>query len=169
HKGTCMVGGEEIPRTNKFFCNRCYSCATCCATCGRRLSPICHGNQRYCSAHCQIYKAPAVYRYVCPDGRSYVGSTHDHEVRLHAGIERSNPRLTSALTKYPAETWTFELLQLLPPGSVVPVLRAAEQHHIERLRTRDPKHGFNILPAVFARSKNQPHGQHHARSQREAP
>src|SRR5262249_6826781 len=74
-------------------------------------------------------------------------------------IKPSNPRLASALTKYPAETWTFEVLQLLPPACAVSALRAAEQQqqqHIERLHTRDPKHGFNILPAVFARSQNQP-------------
>jgi hypothetical protein len=69
---------------------------------------------------------------------------------LRAGIKSSNPRLASALKKYPAETWTFELLQLLPPACAVPALRAAEQQHIERLHTRAPTHGFNILPAIAA-------------------
>ena len=165
----CVICRDEIPRS-RMYCRYCYRGRIPpgdCLTCGRRLPASYRSNSWYCGKHCQTYKAPAVYRYVCPDGRSYVGSTCNHELRLRAGIKPSNPRLASALKKYPAQTWTFAVLQLLPPGCAVPALRAAEQQHIERLHTRDPKHGFNILPAVFARSKSQPHG--HERSQRQAP
>src|SRR5262249_3571926 len=174
HKRTrCMVCREKFPPACRFFCDCCYRGRKPpgnCATCGRRLPASYHGGCRYWSTHCRTYKLPAVYRWVCPDGRSYVGSTYNHKLRPRWGIKPSNSRLASAIKKYPAETWTFELLQLLPPACAVPALRAAEQHHIERLHTRDHKHGFNILPAVFARSKKQPHGrQHHVRSQQGAP
>jgi len=156
HIKRCMVCREQIPPWNKFFCDYCYRGRKPpgdCLTCSRHLPASYHGSCRYCSRHCRTYKAPAVYRYVCPDGRSYVGSTYNHKLRPRWGIKPSNPRLASALEKYPEETWTFAVLQLLPPGCAVPVLRAAEQHHIERLNTRVPKHGFNILPAIW------PHGQ----------
>ena len=121
----CVICRDEIP-WSRMYCRYCYRGRILpgdCLTCGRRLPASYRSNSWYCGKHCQTYKAPAVYRYVCPDGRSYVGSTHNHELRLRAGIKPSNPRLASALKKYPAQTWTFELLQLLPPGCAVPALR----------------------------------------------
>jgi hypothetical protein len=56
----------------------------------------------------------AVYRFICPDGRSYVGSRANCSRRERQGIQPSNKRLRAALVIYPAETWTFEILQMLP-------------------------------------------------------
>lgn len=63
-----------------------------------------------------VFRAsPAVYRFVCPDGRSYVGSAKNIEKRPHAAVDRENPRLLKAFKKYPPETWRFEILETLPP------------------------------------------------------
>src|SRR5262249_40278557 len=109
HKRTrCLICREKIPPWNKFFCDYCYRGRKPpgdCLTCGRRLAASYHGSCRYCSRHCRTYKLPAVYRWVCPDGRSYVGSTYNHELRLRCwGLKPSNSRLASALKKYPAQT-----------------------------------------------------------------
>jgi hypothetical protein len=101
----------------------------------------------YCSEQCRKMKAPAVYRFVCPDGRSYVGSRCDIRFRTRYSIG-NNQRLKRALTQYPAETWVYEVLQTFPSSISTQELRTAEQHHIERLRTWDPRHGFNVMPAA---------------------
>jgi len=109
-----------------------------------------HGGRRYCSAECKSApRAPAVYRFICPDGRSYVGSVKDCRKRADNGIQRSNSRLLAAFDQYPSETWTYGVLERLPPGCSERKLRRAEQRHIRRLRSWDPKYGFNIYPAVW--------------------
>ena len=94
------------------------------------------------------HPAPAVYRYICPDGRSYVGSVADHRKRSRYPIKRKNERLAEAFKTHPPQTWTFELLEELPPGCLVHELRCVEQSHIDRLRSLMPEHGFNIVPAI---------------------
>ena len=89
----------------------------------------------------------AVYRYVCPDGRSYVGSTGNIRTRDKQGLKRSNLRLDEAFKTYPPETWTFEVLETLPSDCSKQKRLAAEQRHIERLCSWMPKHGFNLFPA----------------------
>jgi hypothetical protein len=79
-------------------------------------------------------KCPAVYRFVCPDGRSYVGAAGN--CRKRGRINRSNARLRAAFELHPPETWTFEVLERLPPGCFTEALREAEQHHIDRTRCR---------------------------------
>lgn len=86
--------------------------------------------------------APAVYRFICPDGRSYVGSVRNGHSRTR--IARSNSRLASAFKQYPLERWTYEVLERLPRGCSKLDLRAAEQRHIDRLRSWAPDAGFNI-------------------------
>ena len=55
-----------------------------CPTCGQSFPK--YGRKKYCSDHCWIAKAPAVYRFVCPDGRSYVGSRLNIKNRERDGI-----------------------------------------------------------------------------------
>jgi hypothetical protein len=93
--------------------------------------------------------APAIYRFICPDRRSYVVSAGNHHNRSKYGLGRSNPWINEALLTYPSETWTFEVLEQLSPGCSNEMLRHAEQRHIERLRSWMPEHGFNILPAAW--------------------
>ena len=97
-----------------------------------------------CSPDCRRSRAPAVYRFVCPDGRSYVGAVSDISERTKYGVDRSNARLRAAFERYPSGRWTFEVLEQLRPGCSKQELHTAEQHHIERLRSWLPDNGFNI-------------------------
>jgi hypothetical protein len=92
---------------------------------------------------------PVVYRFISPDGRSYVGSTKYSRERSSGGIQRSNPRLLAAFEQYPPETFVFEILERLPPDCGVWKLRKAEQRHINRLRSWKPEAGFNMHPAIW--------------------
>jgi hypothetical protein len=103
----------------------------------------------FCCADCQSRPAPAVYRYICPDGRSYVGACPDHRTRNQNGIQRSNLWLLAAFEQHPPETWRYEVLERMRPGCSLQELREEEQHHIERLRSWDPRVGFNMTPAVW--------------------
>jgi hypothetical protein len=115
-----------------------------CPRCG---APCPTGYHKYCSEECGRLKAPAVYRFVCPDGRSYVGSRID--CRQMMGIQPSNARLRAALDKYPSDTWAFEILEQWPPAGCPRLqLRAAEQRHMKRPRTLEVEYGFNIWPAT---------------------
>jgi hypothetical protein len=116
-----------------------------CVACGGRFIPW--RRKLYCSDACLRAPEPAVYRFVCPDGRSYVGSRADCRRRERQGIQPGNKRLAEALAIYPANTWTFELLQTLPAACLDEIRLRAEQHHIDRLRSWDPAHGFNLDPA----------------------
>lgn len=90
-----------------------------CLACGKPL-PVGQG-RKYCGpVSCAPRKrpAPAVYRYVAPDGRSYVGSISDVRVRDRAGLARSNEWIDKALATYPLETWRFEILERLPVGGM---------------------------------------------------
>jgi hypothetical protein len=92
-----------------------------------------------------------VYRFICPDGRSYIGSASDSRNRFNNGIARSNLRLAPALKQHPPETWTYEILEELKPGCSVRELREAEQRYIDRLQTSLPEYGFNIQRAAWLR------------------
>jgi hypothetical protein len=119
-----------------------------------RACPSCGGavparRRKYCGEDCR--RQVGVYRFVCPDGRSYVGSTHNLRIRPVNGLQRSNRRIAAALAKYPAETWRFEVLERLPPGRPFLEAIAAERRHIERLGTLNPEQGFNMRLAVPSR------------------
>jgi hypothetical protein len=61
-----------------------------CKTCGEPF--ISRQGRQYCPRpECRRNKSPAVYRFVCPDGRSYVGAVGDS--RKRGDIQRSNARL----------------------------------------------------------------------------
>lgn len=121
-----------------------------CKTCKRRFEAS-YWLERYCSSKCEraTYKAPAVYRFICPDGRSYVGAVRDCRKRAEKGIARSNPWLEAAFKKYPPESWTYEILERLRPGCTKQDLREAEQRHMALLNSWDPEAGFNMFPAVW--------------------
>jgi hypothetical protein len=128
--------------------------AKICRACGRSFDPKRGAFDRFrsrtfCTPDCQQRPFPAVYRYVCPDGRSYVGAVANIEERDEDGICRLNPWLAAAFERYPPETFVFEILERLPPGSSKREMREAEQRHIERLRSWSPENGFNIYPAVW--------------------
>jgi len=91
---------------------------------------------------------PAVYRFVAPDGRSYVGSVRCSDGRGDK-LARSNTRIADALKTHPAEAWRFEILQRLYPDCSELELRTAEQNHIVRLKTYLPEFGFNMRAAVL--------------------
>jgi hypothetical protein len=137
HRG-CLYCSDECRYTTKIID---------CMTCGRPFK-----TQRgclYCSPECRDIKAPAVYRFICPDGRSYVGAVRDIRWRGNNGIQRSNPRLLTAFQQYPPGNWTFEILEWLPAACSKWQLREAEQRYIDRLQSWSPESGFNILPAVW--------------------
>jgi hypothetical protein len=120
---------------------------TKCRACGQSLART---RQWPNLAYCQECRAKpsiaAVYRFVCPDGRSYVGAQNDCRKRPYDGIQRTNSRMSVAFKQYPPDTWTYEVLEVVPRGGA---LRKAEQRHINRLRSWDPKFGFNIFPAIW--------------------
>jgi hypothetical protein len=118
-----------------------------CLTCGQEFEPLAQ-RHIYCSPYCRRNRTPGVYRFICLDGRSYVGSTGDVYTRAR-GIDRRSTWLKAAFEQYPPKTWTFEVLELLPLGCSDQELREAEQRHIERLRSWDPEYGFNDAPAAW--------------------
>jgi hypothetical protein len=120
-----------------------------CKACNCPLDAAAHRLRRYCSDDCRKRPAPAVYRFVCPDGRSYIGSASNSRTRFTYGIARSNSRLVRAYEQYSPETWTCEVLERLPPGCSTRDLRKAEQRHIDRLRAWSPDAGFNLAPAIW--------------------
>jgi hypothetical protein len=67
-----------------------------CNACGRSFEA--RRRRAYCSPECSRVPAPGVYRFICPDGRSYVGS------RCAYGVSDHNQRLADALDQYPLET-----------------------------------------------------------------
>jgi hypothetical protein len=145
-------GGRFISFKNRVYCSN--ACRYARWEKPKRLCPVCDRlftmpmlRSVYCSAECYRLRAPAVYRFVCPDGRSYVGSRIDWPTRKHKGITATNSRLAEALAQYPAETWTFEILQTLPASCPKADRYCAEQQHIDRLRSWDPAFGFNMNPA----------------------
>ena len=115
-----------------------------CKACGRAFP---RSWCAYCSNDCRHAPAPAVYRFVAPDGRVYVDSRADVRKREQIGMLPSNPWIAAALALYPAETWTFELLRTFPPGYPAEPRLLAEQRYIERYRSWDPARGFNANPA----------------------
>ena len=90
-------------------------------------------------------KAPIVYRFVCPRGHSYVGSTIDGR-RRGEKFARTNARIEAAQVQ-PTE-WRFEVLEQLQPGCSKDELQAAEQRHMDALQSRLPECGYNVLLAT---------------------
>ena len=77
-------------------------------TCAQWFEPPRRGQKIYCSKHCVTAKAPAVYRFICPDGRSCVGSRLKIKNRKRDGIGPQNPWLRKALKRHPPEAFRFE-------------------------------------------------------------
>jgi hypothetical protein len=77
-----------------------------CKSCGQPFDSA-HHRRLYCDDCRQT--PPAVYRFVCPDGRNYVGSFfYLYHSRNNHGIGRSNKRLLAAFEQHSPETWTYE-------------------------------------------------------------
>jgi hypothetical protein len=125
-----------------------------CKTCGRSFAS--RRGRQYCNRpECRQNRFPAVYRFVCPDGRSYTGAVGDCRKRGDH-LRRSNARLRTVFELHPPETWTFEVLQRLPPGCSTRALRKAEQRHIDRLRSWLPEFGFNMDPTAWTPDRTKP-------------
>jgi hypothetical protein len=115
-----------------------------CAACGRPIAGADRGWRRhYCSRECKRRPAPAVFRFVCPDGRSYIGCVADVRERSKHGPTYATAQITDALRQYPPKQWTFEVLERLPPGCSRQTMLAAKRRHIARLRTWSLEGGFN--------------------------
>jgi predicted DNA-binding transcriptional regulator AlpA len=119
-----------------------------CVHCGEEFEPRSH-NQVYCPRRCRgEQQLSAVYRFVCPDGRSYVGSRIDCRGKEETGgVDRLNSRLSEALKLYPRDTWRFEIIEILDRSLSYRERRAREQFHIDRLGSGDPRRGFNVMRA----------------------
>jgi hypothetical protein len=79
---------------------------------------------------------PAVYRFVCRDGRFYVGSTRRTKIRAQSGVQRWGCGLSAAIMEYPSETWRFEIGERLAevnPSTNVQILQL-----IAELRPKPP-------------------------------
>jgi hypothetical protein len=70
-------------------------------------------------SECRRIRFPTIYRFVCPDGRSYVGAVGDS--RKRGGIQRSNARLLAAFELHPPETPTAETRKEKYTVSTVPL------------------------------------------------
>ena len=121
-----------------------------CAACGKFLPAGSHSRRMFCPEKCEPRKrpAPAVYRFVAPDGRCYVGSVSDISKRNQRGLERSNPWIDEALLTYPSETWVYEVLENLPPGCSKETMFHAERKYMEQFRSWMKEHGFNMQRLV---------------------
>lgn len=115
-----------------------------CRGCGQRFDP-----SRHSIWYCLTCRSPAVYRFICPDGKSYVGSVRYIRNRDRRGLGRSNTRMLKTFGRHPPKSWSFEILERLSPDCSKLELRRAEQHHIDRLRSWMPECGFNMNPAVW--------------------
>jgi hypothetical protein len=111
-----------------------------CKSCGRQFMPPRGGCYRHCAECRSKIKAysPAVYRWVAPDGRSYIGSTVHSFTRPAAGLDRKNRRIDAALKEYPPETWAYEVLERLDPGCPEAELRLAESETSEPASEPEP-------------------------------
>jgi hypothetical protein len=121
-----------------------------CKSCGQEFEHKKRGQRAlFCSHKCRMTRAPAVYRFVCPDGRSYVGSRGDIRSRQKMGMTGQNQRLREALQQFPSDAWRFEVLEVLRPGCELEQLRQAEQRHMDRFQSWSPDFGFNAEPAIW--------------------
>jgi hypothetical protein len=117
-----------------------------CAACGRAFQP--RYRAIFCSVECRKARSPAVYRFISPDGRSYVGSVAD--ARHRGGkFGRLNSRIADAIRQFPDSLWHYEVLEHLNPGCQKRERLIAEQRHIDRLRSWSPDGGFNLHPAIW--------------------
>jgi hypothetical protein len=116
-----------------------------CRACNHQFRTKQH-NREYCNKHRRAPSVPSVYRFVCPDGRSYVGSVSDGLIRDREGVGRRNGLLDEAFEKYPPDTWIFEVLEWLPLDSDKIERRIAEQKWINHFDSMNPERGFNIRP-----------------------
>jgi hypothetical protein len=119
-----------------------------CHACGRAFDFSKRGRSKF-SPECRPAVFPIVYRFICPDGRSYVGAVADGRHRSDHGVARLNSQLLAAFKQYPPEWWSYEVLERPPPGCSWHDRREAEQRHIDRLRSWDPTAGFNMQPAIW--------------------
>ena len=128
--------------------------AKLCIGCGSVIPESAFPTRKFCvgcpNKRC---RAPAVYRFICPDGRSYIGITRNHHVRPRYGVARRNARLDEAFANHPPETWTYELIEVLPQGSSREAMQEAEQRHIDNFGSQRPECGFNVARSHVRRWK----------------
>jgi hypothetical protein len=117
-----------------------------CHICGTHACGIQTARPRKYCGDCRTSPTVYVYRFICPDGRSYVGSntSYSSKIRAFEGLSRSNRRIKAISEIHPPNTWRFELLENLPLNCPYQEVLEAEQRQIDRLGTLDPERGFNM-------------------------
>ncbi len=98
-----------------------------------------------------VNKTFLVYKLISPSGKFYIGMTSkslDERLQVHfkdrqrlINHKRPLPRFYSALSKYPLDTWTREILynNLLFNDAAV-----FEKEKIKELQTTNPDYGYNM-------------------------
>ncbi len=102
--------------------------------------------------HTNRYSVSGVYAISHELGKVYVGSSvciayrwSLHRQDLEKGKHHSI-RLQRSWNKYGPNSFSWEVLEIVPPERAKLVER--EQFHIDRLKSSDPKYGFNISPTA---------------------
>lgn len=85
------------------------------------------------------------------NGKAYVGSSvnyrnrwYQHRRELEAGTH-NNTHLKRAWKKYGAESFVFEVLEILDGTKPDEMIRR-EQYHIDQRKATDPRYGYNKRP-----------------------
>lgn len=91
-----------------------------------------------------------IYRYIAPDGRSYIGKTGLQQgARAQQGAGyRSSSRFWNAIQQYGWETFKYQVLAVVPKNLPNAEKRACllESRYIKEYRTLSPLFGFNMRP-----------------------
>lgn len=93
-----------------------------------------------------FWKLSGIYKIVnLITGKTYVGSAKNLRKRFTSHVSslrhgKNSPHLQNAWNAYPAECFSFLLLELCSPDEML----VREQHYIDKLKTTDRAIGYNI-------------------------
>jgi hypothetical protein len=92
-----------------------------------------------------------IYRYIAPDGRSYIGKTglQQGARAQHNGVGyRTSSRFWNAIQEYGWESFTYQVLAVVSKSLPDAERRACllESKFIKEYRTVSPRFGFNMRP-----------------------
>ena len=116
--------------------------ARACRSCGKQFVPR-RKHGIFCSNKCSIIRTPAIYCFICPDGRRYISSRLNIHNRRKYEIGR-NARINEALKRYHPKPRMFEIFETLPVTTDIKSIRAIELQYILCFETWDEKRGFNV-------------------------
>lgn len=106
-----------------------------------------HSKDKLQMANLSIPQTSGIYKITCTaNGKLYVGSSvniqrrwFDHRVGLRRGVHH-NLHLQNAWNKYGEQSFTFEIIELVMPWSIID----REQYWLDALKPYDHAIGFNI-------------------------